>query len=217
MTHAYNELYLSDAKKSLGTMFDYAVNDCKYKIEWLVELFLKSGYAKKFETGNPGVVSGMSGVELTRNIVYAVYKEDIIIEAVQPFDKTPEYWAGWALASYQWYSGYRFEDIFERVRMSEIVDMYPLFHEMDITRFYEAMDEKMMQPLPDSKLKKVREAAGLSQRELAEKSGVSLRSIQMYEQKNNDIDKAQAHSLYKLAVALGCSMEDLMENPNLMK
>ena len=52
---------------------------------------------------------------------------------------------------------------------------------------------------------------------LAEKSGVSLRSIQMYEQKNNDIDKAQAHSLYKLAVALGCSMEDLMENPNLMK
>ena len=109
------------------------------------------------------------------------------------------------------------KDIFERVRMSEIVDMYPLFHEMDITRFYEAMDEKMMQPLPDSKLKKVREAAGLSQRELAEKSGVSLRSIQMYEQKNNDIDKAQAHSLYKLAVALGCSMEDLMENPNLMK
>jgi DNA-binding XRE family transcriptional regulator len=217
MTHAYNELYLSDAKKSLGTMFDYAVNDCKYKIEWLVELFLKSGYAKKFETGNPAVVSGMSGVELTRNIVYAVYKEDIVIEAVQPFDKTPEYWAGWALASYQWYSGYRFEDIFERVRMSEIVDMYPLFHEMDITRFYEALDEKMMQPLPDSKLKKVREAAGLSQRELAEKSGVSLRSIQMYEQKNNDIDKAQAHSLYKLAVALGCSMEDLMENPNLMK
>lgn len=217
MTHAYNELYLSDAKKSLGTMFDYAVNDCKYKIEWLVELFLKSGYAKKFETGNPAVVSGMSGVELTRNIVYAVYKEDIVIEAVQPFDKTPEYWAGWALASYQWYSGYRFEDIFERVRMSEILDMYPLFHEMDITRFYEAMDEKMMQSLPDSKLKKVREAAGLSQRELAEKSGVSLRSIQMYEQKNNDIDKAQAHSLYKLAVALGCSMEDLMENPNLMK
>ena len=217
MTHAYNELYLSDAKKSLGTMFDYAVNDCKYKIEWLVELFLKSGYAKKFETGNPAVVSGMSGVELTRNIVYAVYKEDIVIEAVQPFDKTPEYWAGWALASYQWYSGYRFEDIFERVRMSEILDMYPLFHEMDITRFYEAMDEKMMQPLPDSKLKKVREAAGLSQRELAEKSGVSLRSIQMYEQKNNDIDKAQAHSLYKLAVVLGCSMEDLMENPNLMK
>ena len=79
MTHAYNELYLSDAKKSLATMFDYAVNDCKYKIELLVELFLKSGYAKKFETGNPGVVSGMSGVELTRNIVYAVYKEDIVI------------------------------------------------------------------------------------------------------------------------------------------
>ena len=217
MTHAYSELYLDDAMRNLAVMFDYAVNDCDYKIEWMVDLFLKSGYARKFETGHPGVVSGMSGVELTRSIVYAIYKEDIVIEAVQPFDKTPEYWAGWALASYQWYSGYRFEDIFKRVKMSEIVDMYSPFHEMDISHFYETMDEKMNRDLPDTKLKKVREAAGLSQRELAEKSGVSLRSIQMYEQKNNDIDKAQGHSLYKLAVALGCGVEDLMEAPNLLK
>ena len=145
MTHAYSELYLSDAQKTLGAMFDYAVHDCEYDIDWFVELFLKSGYAKRFETGNPTVVGGMSGIELARNISYSVYKENLLIEAVQPIDKTPDYWAGWALASYQWHSGYRFEDIFKKVRMSNIVRMYHPYHEMDIRHFYDAMDEKMNQ------------------------------------------------------------------------
>jgi transcriptional regulator with XRE-family HTH domain len=62
-------------------------------------------------------------------------------------------------------------------------------------------------------LKQIRESRGISQTELAEKSGMNLRSIQMYEQKVNDIDKAQSQSLYKLSRVLGCGIEDLLENP----
>ena len=36
-------------------------------------------------------------------------------------------------------------------------------------------------------------------------------SIQMYEQRNKNINKANADTLYRLALALGCSMEDLIE------
>ena len=50
----------------------------------------------------------------------------------------------------------------------------------------------------DSKLKRTRENRGLSQTELAKQSGVNLRNIQMYEQRGNDIDKAQARILYLL-------------------
>ena len=64
-------------------------------------------------------------------------------------------------------------------------------------------------------LKTIRENRGISQVELAALSGVKLRSIQMYEQKVNDIDKAQARTLYKLSRVLGCSIEDLLENPEL--
>lgn len=53
----------------------------------------------------------------------------------------------------------------------------------------------------------------LSQAELAKISGVSLRSIQMYEQRVNDIDKAQAQTVYKLSRVIGCVMEDLLEKP----
>lgn len=50
-----------------------------------------------------------------------------------------------------------------------------------------------------------------AQSELAIHSGVSLRSIQMYEQRNKDINKASAETLLKLSKALGCTMEDLIE------
>ena len=60
-------------------------------------------------------------------------------------------------------------------------------------------------------LKCIRTAKGYSQKQLAEMSGVSLRSIQVYEQRREDINKAQSDSLYRLAKTLGCTMEDLLE------
>ncbi|MDE7439127.1 MAG: helix-turn-helix domain-containing protein [Clostridia bacterium] len=65
--------------------------------------------------------------------------------------------------------------------------------------------------LHETKLKCIRTAKGYSQKQLAEMSGVSLRSIQMYEQRRKDINKAQSDSLFHLAKVLGCNMEDLLE------
>lgn len=64
----------------------------------------------------------------------------------------------------------------------------------------------------ETNLKHIRTAKGYSQKQLAELSGVSLRSIQMYEQRQKDINKAQSDSLFHLAKALDCKMEDLLEN-----
>ena len=75
------------------------------------------------------------------------------------------------------------------------------------------MDRRVASDERPTNLRRQREIAGLSQSELARASQVGLRSIQMYEQRVNDIDKAQAHTVYKLALALGCAMEDLLEQP----
>ena len=213
MIHAYDELCLGRAQATLASMFDYAVNDCGYDINWFAELFVKSGKAKLFEVGNPSIIMGKSGVELAKTVIFDIYKENIKTKASQSMDKTPEYWAGWAIAAYQWYSAYRFKNIFEKVKMSDVIRMYTIFHEMDISQFYDAIDEKMNADQGDTKLKKIREARGISQAALAKESGVQIRSIQMYEQRNNDIDKAQAKTLYRLSLALGCSIEDLLEKP----
>ena len=68
MTHAYSELYLNDAKKSLATMFDYVVYDCEYNIDWMVELFLKSGYAKRFEKGNSVIIGGIISKRISKEV-----------------------------------------------------------------------------------------------------------------------------------------------------
>ena len=213
MTHAYSEFYLSDAKDRLSQFFDYLINDCGMKADWVASIFLSSRYAEQFERGNPAILAGMSGSELGRAVVKTTYKKKKLPEPGYAEGLSPEYWAGWALAEYQWYSGMRFKDIFERVKLSEIIPMYSVYHEMDISKFIETMDERCSTALSECRLKKLRESRGLSQAELAKISGVSLRSIQMYEQRVNDIDKAQAQTVYKLSRVIGCAMEDLLEKP----
>ena len=62
-----------------------------------------------------------------------------------------------------------------------------------------------------SKLKETRERAGLTQKELSERSGVNIRTIQDYEQGRKLINKAQGLSLYRLANALNVTIEELLE------
>ena len=57
----------------------------------------------------------------------------------------------------------------------------------------------------------MREYRDMSQSELAGKSGVSLRTIQAYEQGAKDINKAQVQRLLMFAKALCCDVEDLIE------
>ena len=65
--------------------------------------------------------------------------------------------------------------------------------------------------LNDENLKAMRALAGLSQSELAGQADVPVRTIQQYEQRQKDINKAQAETLLRLACALNCNVEDLME------
>lgn len=63
----------------------------------------------------------------------------------------------------------------------------------------------------ETRLAAMRKRLGLSQRELTHRSGVALRSIQMCEQRNKDINRAQACSAAALFRVLHCTMEDLLE------
>lgn len=61
------------------------------------------------------------------------------------------------------------------------------------------------------RLKEMRERRGLSQAALAEKSGVSVRMIQQYEQGMRSINAAAADTVVKLADALHCDVRDIIE------
>lgn len=63
-----------------------------------------------------------------------------------------------------------------------------------------------------NKLKSIRTAKGLSQKELAEKSGVSLRTLQHYECGDSDINGAGTSMLLKLAEALETPYYNLLDD-----
>lgn len=68
-----------------------------------------------------------------------------------------------------------------------------------------------------SNLKKFREAKGLSQSQLASKSGIGIKVIQSYEQQSRDINKASGATLYKLSVTLDVKIEDLLNLSEIKK
>ena len=126
-------------------------------------------------------------------------------------DKSPEYWAGWALAYYQWYTAIPFMKIYKVVTIEDLLKMYSVYHEMDIMKFVEAINEKWDQYYTETNLKRLRKIAGLSQRELADLSGVALRQIQLFEQKKRNINHTRAIDVLKIGKVLGCKSEDLLE------
>ena len=65
--------------------------------------------------------------------------------------------------------------------------------------------------MSENKLKKIRTNKGLSQGGLATLTSVNVRTIQKYEQGERDINKASGETLYKLAKALNCNIEDLLD------
>mgnify|MGYP002570855340 CR=1 FL=1 len=211
MIHAYSESYLYDAKQNLAECFDYAISNCRFNADIFSKLFVQSGYADKFERGNPAIVSGISGIELAQEIIMYAYMNYKFPEKIFSEERSEVYWAGWALADYQWATCRRFKDIFSRIPLSEIVTMYSVYHEMDIMKFVEAINEKWDQYYTETNLKRLRKIAGLSQRELADLSGVALRQIQLFEQKKRNINHTRAIDVLKIGKVLGCKSEDLLE------
>ena len=211
MTHAYQEIYLSKAQSVIGDAFDYAVNTCAILGTDFVKLFIASSVSKRMENGEPAYLAGKSGIEIVREIVAETKGQELQIEPQEHFGRSKEYWIGWAVAYYQWYSGRKYSDIFKVFSFEDLQKMYYTLHEADITKFVDIVDSKIKEYFFETNLKRIRTAYGFTQAELAERSGVSLRSIQMYEQRNKNINKASADSMYSLAKALGCTMEDLIE------
>lgn len=203
---SYDKNYLEHASINLGTMFEYAVS---YGYDPIIfwDTFCNSSVAKEIGKGNPIYLVGHSAIDLLN---YVISEPEFIMP--KKFSHPSEYyWVGWALAQYQNYRNISFFDINKDFPVEKVLSLYNTLHEADITKFYDIADEFINNNKKETNLKKIRRAAGLSQTELAVKSGVSIRNIQMYEQRNNDINKAQVDILLKLSKILGCNIEDLLE------
>ena len=208
---AYPEIYLPKAQSSLGDAFDYAINTCKIPGSDFIKIFTASSVSRRMENGEPAFLAGKSGIEIAADVVLETTGKQLEDIPEDHFSRSREYWIGWAICYYQWYSSRSFRDIFRVLAFEDLQNMYYTLHEADITKVVGIVDTRIREYFQDTNLKRIRIAYGCTQKELAKRSGVSLRSIQMYEQRNKDINKASAETLYRISRVLGCAIEEQQE------
>ena len=207
---SYDVRYLDIVATNIGTMFEYAVA-CGYEPKVYWNMFASSEVAKQIEKGNPRFLVGYSAIDLLDHVVNTTASNGSLLAPKPFFSRSEFYWAGWALAQYQNYKATSFFNISQAFPIEKVLALYDTLHEADITKFFSIADEYIDAHKKETNLKRIRTAAGLSQKQLAEKAEVSIRNIQMYEQRHNDINKGQADILFRLTKILGCKIEDLFE------
>ena len=77
---------------------------------------------------------------------------------------------------------------------------------------YQASNIKMSKGLEITNLEKMRVKRNLSQKELSNLSGLSLRRIQSYEQRTRNVDGSSLATLLNLCIALKCNIENIIED-----
>lgn len=111
MTHAYSEMYLEDAMRTLGEAVDFALCDQGLTPAELTAILSNAFEMKQLERGMPRVVCGMAGDELARDII--AHAGLVPVECRRPIRSTVRpsigragFWpirngcAAWALMSY---------------------------------------------------------------------------------------------------------------------
>lgn len=84
-------------------------------------------------------------------------------------------------------------------------------HEASEDKFVDVLNQRIRLKKYATRLQVLRKNAGFSQKELAEKAEVNLRTLQQYEIRAKDINKAAAGTLAAIARVLSCRVEDLLE------
>lgn len=206
MQYAYSELYVENAQRVLAQMMHYVIYDLGIDYDPFARLFVQSGVAEQFGCGNPRFVTGMSGPELAGEVMRRVAGQEPRTEPGAYFDRSDAYWTGYTAAWYQWHANCSFRTLFAEVPCSSIAGMYLKYHEMDLE--HSAQEISRLRRLSEYGrmvgLKHFREQAGMSQRELAKQSGVPVRTIQQYEQRQKDLSKAAYCTVSRLARTLHC-------------
>ena len=240
MIRAYDETCLAPACDSLGRMLDYAVYSLRIDADSMMKLFIASGTASLFGRGDMRTIAGMSGIELAYSVLEKSALSYERVPPRHTVSLSNEYWCGHALAYAQWATGLCFEEVIDLCPASGLIadiskerlallDSLPLDisdadKAKELRRFGDDLAHRTAERIisggsgedaespGDTRLKALRIRNGLSQSALAKASGVPLRTLQQYEQRQKDINRARFEYIIMLSTALCCDPKDLLEH-----
>ena len=213
MTYAYDRNIVHVAQELMAGMLDFGVNGLGYELSKLYGIFLGSDFPRRVETGDSRTVMGMSGIELAYEVTGHEELKQSEMDRFIDFnmDRSPEFWTGWALAYYQWDTALTFKEINDYCSIGSVFLMYEKYHEMDIEQFCDSMRRSYRKAHPETRLQTMRKQLGLSQKSLADMTGIPLKTIQQYEQRQKNINHANVDYMIALSRTMNCDIELLLE------
>ena len=242
MMRAYDEACLPLACDCLGRMLDYSVYSLRIDADSAMKLFVASGTASLFARGDMRTIAGGSGIELAYSVLEKSALPFERVPPRHTVSFSNEYWCGHALAYAQWATGLCFEEVIMRCPASALTsacarerlalleslpaDIGDADKAAALKRFGDDFARRTAESILSggssggqeepavTRLKALRLKNGLSQSALADASGVPVRTIQQYEQRQKDINKAHFEYIIRLAAALNCEPADLFEVSN---
>lgn len=197
--------YLENTCESIAIMMDL-VKQNNLNIDSFYNIFISSKLANEIENKNIKYLS-LSSLDYLRILL----KEDYKKIKIKEFNYSNYYWCFYMISLFQYKSNYSFKDINNSISYNKLLEMYFNLNESDEHKIFEIFNKKLTILNKETNLKKYRKLNNLSQKELSIISKVDRRSIEMYEEKKRDINKASALTLKKLADALNIDIETLLE------
>jgi len=222
---AYNRSYLENVKSNLGAMLDCGINTLEFGPRDFYNMFLDSDMSDKINRGDAYSICTLGGVELAEYVVCFAMNNSKYIHVKKASDpafnqhlndaiinvNSKEYWAGTVIAEYAWEENMSYQELDGYISVEEVIALYKDFANADSLVINIRLDEMLNAKKKVAKLKLRREMLGLSQSELAQQSGIPLRTLQQYEQRRKNINNAKAVYLVDLASVLRCEVRDLIE------
>lgn len=207
----YIDHYTENAIDNFANALDYVYVDQKKDIKNFIDMFIKCGLAKEYYLLNPVYVLGLSGKELvkkTYELNNIIYKERRIKKT---YKKSIAYFVGVISLTYCYRRDIPIEIFFKKVKIDDLFKLYYPLHEADITKIIKILDEYLKKKSETTNLAYYRKILKLTQKELADLSGISVRSISLYEEKEKDISKASYATVEKIARALHTEPKNIIE------
>lgn len=205
-----NDRLVITAIELIAEMFEYAKCHLHIECDEFFDMLNKTHLSNRLYNLDIIYIYGKSSIEII-NDIYNINDMKMKLFDKNEFLKNDKYyWIGLVIASYCYGKKISFKEIGKRIKPSQLLKMYNTMHEAPHMKVIDEIDKILNRQ--ESILKHIRQSKNISQSELSILSGVSLRSIQMYEQKKKNISKASFEIVKRLANSLSIKMEDLYES-----
>lgn len=198
--------YIEKYSNTLSYLIGRSANE-GYSFDYIQRKISYSEAISEFEKSNVTIIA-FSSMEKIYSDVFTNYNNDY---QYNPYDIFG--WVGYAYIHLFLNLEITFEALFFLIPIQEMLNMYKLYHEMDITHLEEYAKEVMKYSLLDVIMKRKK----TSNNDLSKKTNIPVSTINSLRYGNRDITKLEAKKILSIAYALNVKIETLLTNIDLVK